>query len=162
MVKAIALPMLLPMALCHPALAGSVGPPAAEPLEEVIVHGRKLAELRKELHQAEDQFFSVFNSLNSDDDYDVRCGERAPVGSRIKRRVCEARFVGELSSMHAAAMMRGASAVAPAFMARMNRKERLLLDEMRRLVVAHPELQQALEEITRARIRVTTSRQQDW
>lgn len=152
--KTNALLILVSVFMCQPALGDSAEAPAAQRLEEVVVHGKKRAELRMDLHHAEDRFFEVFNSLNSDDDYDIGCDDRAPVGSRIKRRVCEARFVGELSSLAWSAVVRGSGAVAPAFMAQMSRKERLLVREMRELVVVHPELQQALEDVLRARGRI--------
>lgn len=59
-------------------------------LEEILVHGRRasLAELRQEMIRLEDQFYERYNALNADDLYDIHCAERAPTGSRIRRRYC--------------------------------------------------------------------------
>jgi len=48
--------------------------------------------LRQELYEAEENVYTVFNLLNSDDEYDVHRYREAPVGSHIKRRVCRPNF----------------------------------------------------------------------
>lgn len=138
-------------ALSQPAPGADAGATAGTRPEEVIVHGRRLVELRDEVRSAEDRFFSIYNSLNSNDDFDIHCEGRAPVGSRIKRRVCEAEFTGELGSMAWAAVIRGSHAVAPAFLTVMRRKERMLAADVRELVLRHPELLQALADVLDAR-----------
>jgi len=63
-------------------------------LEEVIVIGdRSLRSLRKEVYQAEDIKVELFNALNSTDEFDITCEYKAPLGSRIKRRVCDVGYM---------------------------------------------------------------------
>ncbi len=63
-------------------------------LEEIIVEGGSiLNSLRVEMMKAEDLKFEMYNSLNSTDDFDITCEWRAPMGSNIKRRVCEAGYI---------------------------------------------------------------------
>jgi hypothetical protein len=104
-----------------------------------------MAELRNERYRAEERVFSIFNSLNSDDAYDIHCEERAPIGSLIKERVCEANFVGVATAAEAYARRMGRTAV----MARplIIHKNKLLIAEMKTLADAHPELLEALESL---------------
>ena len=46
-----------------------------------------------EIVDEENKIFSMFNELNSDDDFDILCDNIAPTGSHIRQRVCEPRFV---------------------------------------------------------------------
>lgn len=63
-------------------------------LDEVIVTGdSSLSSLRMEVYMVEEYKYEIFNSLNSTDEFDITCEWRAPLGSRIKRRVCEAGYM---------------------------------------------------------------------
>ena len=64
-----------------------------ETMEEITVTGQKqIFSLRKQKIQAEDRAFGLYNELNSDDMYDIRCMMEAPIGSNIKRRMCLPNF----------------------------------------------------------------------
>ena len=70
-----------------------------EPIDNIVVSGQKSeAALRQELWKAEDDFYSLYNSLNDDGLYDVRCVDEAPIGSRIKVQVCRPVFVAKAMS----------------------------------------------------------------
>ena len=77
-------------------LAQTVARTTAE-TEEVIVSGRlsTLSDLRKAIVAAEDRLYNRFNALNDDWQYDIDCEVRAPKGTRIKTRICQARYVTE-------------------------------------------------------------------
>ena len=65
-----------------------------EAIEDIVVASQKsTADLRRDLFQSEDDFYSLYNKLNDDNQYDVRCFYEAPTGSRIKNHVCRAVFV---------------------------------------------------------------------
>ncbi len=65
-----------------------------EQLEEIIVVGEPtLRFLREDVYRTEDRFYELFNSLNEGKQFDVHCRYKRPVGSHIRRRVCEANFV---------------------------------------------------------------------
>jgi hypothetical protein len=67
------------------------------PTEEVIVTApRSLRAMRAAIEEAEDFAYSMFNELNTDDDYDIICHREEPTGSRISYRNCRARFVDRL------------------------------------------------------------------
>jgi hypothetical protein len=66
--------------------------------EEVIVRGRRLGELRFEIEQARIRAYDIFNEINSDDDFDVRCQDKSRSGTRMPQQVCRARFEDRISS----------------------------------------------------------------
>ena len=59
---------------------------------EIVVIGQKsLAEIRRDVFEAEEDFYALFNKLNDEKDYDVRCFYEKPTGTRIKNHVCRAK-----------------------------------------------------------------------
>lgn len=79
-----------------PAAAASTASTSEAPLEEldeILVRGRSLI---REIADAEDGFFKLFNNLNKDDDYDTSCVYLAlDAGSQIKSRTCIPGFVAD-------------------------------------------------------------------
>ena len=72
-------------------------------IENVVVVGQKsLAELRRDVYRAEEDFYSVYNKLNDDKEYDVRCFYETPTGTHLKNHICRAKFVSKAYSDHAA------------------------------------------------------------
>lgn len=60
-------------------------------LDEIIATGERLA---RRIADAEDEFFKLYNTLNSDEDYRMDCGTRAlHSGSLIQVRICVPGFV---------------------------------------------------------------------
>jgi hypothetical protein len=66
--------------------------------DEVIVRGRRLTELRFEVQEAREHAYAIFNEINSDDDFDVRCRDERRYHSRAKRRVCRAQFENRIAA----------------------------------------------------------------
>ena len=127
-------------------------------LEEVTVYGHlPLTTLRFEVYRAEDNYFASFNELNSKDEFDIYCRWEAPTGTRIKQRQCRARFYAELE-YQAARQWRQGSGIPPqqwlaSQQALIEDKARRLNEEMRRLVIEHPQLFDALNEFDAAKER---------
>jgi hypothetical protein len=75
--------------------AAAAQPPAApdEELAEILVRGKSLS---REISEAEDAFFAVYNKVNKNDAFSITCGD-APMnpGSMIKLRACLPGFVVE-------------------------------------------------------------------
>ena len=146
-------------------------------LEEITVYGEKsLLDLRSDFYDAQDNFFSVFNSLNSDDDLNIECAFLTPVGQRRRYRVCAPRFseraqaeasASFLLSMHLARVQRespdfnqaSSSAFPNNYWAR--KMEKILWEEMETLLADKPELQEALSELVDARNSYESARQGD-
>ena len=65
----------------------------AEPLEEIIVYGKKnIVRMRNEVYHAEDDFYALFNEINLDDDYDVECVPLFRIQALRRVRECKAGF----------------------------------------------------------------------
>jgi hypothetical protein len=82
------------------ALAQEVATPSPAPqpqdrgvLEELVVPGRRPENLRVEIERLEVAVYQRFNALNTNDEYDIHCVERAPTGSNIPQRTCAPNFV---------------------------------------------------------------------
>jgi len=70
-----------------------------EAIENIVVASQKsLKGLRQDLWRSEDDFYSLYNKLNDDNLYDVRCVYKAPTGSRIKNQVCRPVFLSKAIS----------------------------------------------------------------
>lgn len=80
---------------------------ASDEVEELIVRGRKPAELRAAVEAARVRVYDVFNALNSDDAFDVQCRREASTGRRMKRQVCRPRFKDDISNAAAKAFVNG-------------------------------------------------------
>lgn len=62
--------------------------------EEITVTGQKLfIVLKQQIEEAEDHMYGLFNDMNEDDRYDIHCTWEAPLGTRIRQRVCRPEFV---------------------------------------------------------------------
>jgi hypothetical protein len=75
----------------QPAVPVAPPAPAASPteiIEEVVVQGTRLYELREAIVVAENRFFARYNELNKVDDFDIECELTAPTGSKLKQRGC--------------------------------------------------------------------------
>ncbi|MGI9222468.1 MAG: hypothetical protein ACR2QS_15685 [Woeseiaceae bacterium] len=59
----------------------------------VVASTKSKAELRRELWRAEKDFYSIYNDLNEEKIYDVRCTKDAPTGSVIKVQTCRPKFI---------------------------------------------------------------------
>jgi hypothetical protein len=74
--------------------AGAAPSPTSEELpelDEIIATGERLA---RRIADAEDEFFKLYNTLNTDEDYRMDCGTRSMhSGSLIQVRVCVPGFV---------------------------------------------------------------------
>lgn len=71
---------------------------ASEQAEEIVVRGRRLADFRVEVEQARVRAYDIFNEINSDDEFDVRCVHEKTTGTRMRQQVCRARFEDRISS----------------------------------------------------------------
>jgi hypothetical protein len=124
-----------------------------EAIEDIVVVGQKsMGHLRREVYQAEEAFYSLYNDLNDDRDYDVNCFYEKPTGTNIKNHVCRARFISEAYSAHAARnrndMTRMANQDAnPALV----QKTAKFQEKLETLIASDPELQAALIRYNTAR-----------
>jgi hypothetical protein len=118
-------------------------------IDNVVVTGQKsTGDLRRELWDAEDDFYSLYNKMNDENKYDVRCIKRAPVGSRIKNHTCTPVFLTRAiddGKVTTATNIQTDPVIADD-MARFREK-------MNTLIAADPELQAAVSAFNTARAR---------
>lgn len=82
--------------------------PVRELPEEVIITGNQpLKQLKRQIEQAQDQMFGLFNELNDDDRYDIKCREEKPLGTRISQRVCRPVFLSSSMEQNGKAFLQG-------------------------------------------------------
>jgi len=141
--------LVLPVSgVCQSESVQAEEPPG--PIEEVIVRGSKsIIDRKHEMYEAEEALYGLFNSLNTDDDFDIRCFKEAPTGSHIKRRVCRTNFVTRLIREETYKMMSGGIFVYPA--AEINKMNELMLADMTEKALEHPAVRNALVKYTEAK-----------
>jgi hypothetical protein len=76
------------------AYAVDATPDSAKPTEEVSVeaHKLKLYRLRMEINKAVDNFYDVFNKVNTEPEYETHCSDERRATSYTVHHVCTARF----------------------------------------------------------------------
>ena len=123
---------------------------ASEEIEEIVVYGSKtLGNLRDQMHRAEVKVFDLYNSFNDDDEYNIHCRRVAPIGTRIKKRVCKPNYVLDLVAKETGAFWGGLPFVYPSALIR--RKDEILQAKMEALLMERPDLVNALNEFTIAK-----------
>lgn len=135
-------------------------------LEEITVRGRRSrAAYRDALDTARVRVYDLFNEINSDDAFDVRCQYESTTGSRFRQHVCRPRFKTDISNSAArewrAALIsacpsgvtqecifseaaQNAMSSAQSEESRDAYMQRRFTREMERLVLESPELRQAM------------------
>ena len=74
--------------------------------EEVVVRGRRIGELRAEIEVARRRAYDIFNEINTNDEFDVRCRKESKPGSNVPAQTCRARFEYDISADAASEYMR--------------------------------------------------------
>jgi hypothetical protein len=117
-----------------------------EIVEDIVVVAQKSqSDLRREVYEAEEHFYSVYNDLNDDKDYDVRCFYEKPTGTNIKNHVCRARFVTKAYERYARRNRNDLSRVANQSAIPVPAEQTARYQEiMETLIAANPQLQEAL------------------
>jgi hypothetical protein len=130
--------------------------------EEIIVYGKtNIIILRNALYRAQENFFDLYNSLNSHPQFDVECKKRQKsISERRKEHRCAPSFALEYEAWVAARFMRGmgrgyAGMLDPAFVnleyqALVRAKEKEMWAEIAELIETNPEFQDEIKELFRA------------
>jgi len=94
---------LLPLLLAALALPLAASAQDDEATEEIVVVGDKsIGQLRREVYEAEEEFYDLYNALNDDPEYDVKCFYETSTGTHVKNHVCRAKFITDSYAKHAA------------------------------------------------------------
>ena len=109
-------------------------------MEEIeVIAKAQLDSLRLQLYNAEINVYDIFNELNDDNEFDVDCEDKAPVGSHIKQRFCQPRFIEDL--YNEAFRERNSNRISKS---QLRRKQEEMAEIMETLANDSPELMQAL------------------
>jgi hypothetical protein len=140
---------------------------AVDPVEEIavdeeitVVGQRSLGQLRLEVQLARERVYGLFNSLNSDDEFDIHCRNAPRTGTRIPRRVCRPQYANDATSeagsefvltrllncyrLSAEACLGLASARAAVPVSLVPVKDRQLAEEVERVARENAEFRQAI------------------
>ena len=145
---------LVPIGLCQTTPEQESEQASSDTMEEIVVYGDKsIVLLRREFHRAEENFFDVFNSLNSTDEFDIKCEYVVDLGSRRRHHLCMSKFARKAEYWATQDMLAGAG-MAMDFpnwnlnTAKLNKQDELLWQEMSSLLSEHLELQKAFNDLT--------------
>src|SRR5882672_4227370 len=69
--------------------------------DEIVVRGKRPGDLRLAVESAREHAYDVFDEINSNNDFDVHCGDEKRTFSRMKRRVCHAQFENRIQAQAA-------------------------------------------------------------
>jgi hypothetical protein len=118
------------------------------PDEEVtVVAPRSPDALRRELEQAREDLYALFNELNTDDRYDIVCKREQVLGTLIRRQVCMTVSERKAYSDAAALYVLSGAALDPTAGIANSGKE--LAARMVALIDGHPDLRRAVEDYAR-------------
>lgn len=130
------------------ATPGAASPDSTTVDEEIIVRGFSYGELRAQIRLAQEAVYARFNDINSDDAFDITCKDEYRVASHIKQQSCVSNSWREQNANMARAtlaQMRGEYDVGPATYRGIQLvMQKRLADEMRRLAVVDPQLEEAV------------------
>ena len=123
---------------------------AQEEIEEIIVIGEKsLRSFRNQWVIAEDNFYDMYNSLNEDNEYDVICRMRSPIGSLIKKRECIPAFTVMKTAGLVKSLMFGVPY--PSGELSILKKKNIFHEKMKTITEANPILLETLIELSNAK-----------
>lgn len=100
---------VLPIAAIASQRDDAVRSPAGDAIEEVVITGKTIGEMRRDIERAEDRFYNAYNELNPDRRFNVNCRLEARTGSRILGHLCTASFFEDAQGEEARAFLRGES-----------------------------------------------------
>lgn len=119
-------------------------PVSDEVIDEIIVEGRRsLNSIQRDINKADDTLYNLFNSLNSDNKYDIYCKNEIRTGTRIKSdRICRPKFERDLI-IDTQVEARGNSGINLP-MVEIRRHRAVMREKMLSLAAENPELSEAI------------------
>ena len=115
----------------------------SQTVDEIVVYGTPaLLGMHNKLRVAEDEFFNMFNELNTEDELDVVCRQVKKTGTRISERVCQARILDEITADYRRRVYQGLPT--RAVQTQLNEARERVLRRQEALVNANPKLYEAL------------------
>lgn len=140
--------------ICQAESDSQTKPEPAEIADEIVVFGKSnIINLRYEIYRAREDFLEVFNSLNTNEDFNFDCDTKIPVGRGSRVQVCKPKYLERYERWA------GYSGMSRWHQNRIEEKAALMEEEMIALVHKHPELHRALRNFLEAQTAFATERQ---
>ena len=133
-----------------------------EAVEEITVYGeRSIIVLRKEFELAQENMFELFNTLNSDDEFDIECEYEQRLGSRRWHHVCTPKFATRrILDEGAGKMVWNHRDSEPRLVShRALKMNEMLWEEMATLINESPELREAFMDLSEAKNAIEAERE---
>jgi hypothetical protein len=115
---------------------------------------KSLDSLREEFYGAENDFYGLFNSINSSDDFDVDCRDEVPFGRKDKVHACKADFLrkyeAKLASFYSRRMS-GVGAKSPPDADEVDAKQEQLRNEISAAISGNAEVQKSYARLVDAK-----------
>lgn len=144
---ALALILSLPASVLAQTAPAAQARASERPQESSIISQKSTESLEKDIRVAEDHAYGLFNKLNDDNDYDIRCEKEFRTGTTIGQRVCKPNFLRNSNSRNARsdlADMRGEGAVRTSpVQPELEFRYPQLKEKMQALAAKNPELKKA-------------------
>lgn len=136
--------LMMTLALASMSQAAPIGA-KAQASSEAAAEGtenqkKSLNQLRRERDEAEANFFAVFNTINSTDEYDVKCKYETSLATRRKQQVCTPKFAKKIRANATSDMMTEGQWDAPSPPgSRLQKQKESMRQEMTELLSTHEE-----------------------
>ena len=113
---------------------------------------KSLSAMRREVWKFEEDFYAIYNEMNDEKEYDVRCFYETPTGSRIKNHICRANFITNAYSASAVRKRSNANRRANADDdPQIAAKKAVFEEKLQSYIGENPELQNAFVKYSTAR-----------
>lgn len=117
-----------------------------EPMEEITVIGqRTIATLRIQIDMAADRMIDIFNELNTDDLYDIKCHRVAAVGTHIRNQTCAPAYYDKTEAYMSQLSFMGVGIGASYLNAKLAHYNPIMGQKFKQLVYENQELFDALK-----------------
>jgi len=83
------------------------------PLSGTAFSAETPSSLRKQIAKTEQEFFALYNTLNTDRQYDMLCKMDRATGTTLAKRVCQPRYVETVQRDHASERVQAAARGGP-------------------------------------------------
>ena len=134
--------LLLSTLLTQPSIAAE---DETLPEEITVEASRDRINLQLQVDEAENQFYALFNELVDDEDFRIECKYEKVVGSLIKNRICQTKYMRDELSTAATLSLSGIDYM---ISARLTEKNTQLREKARELLVNNPEFRNAAENLS--------------
>jgi len=144
---------LAPVGTCGAVPTGENAQTSTEVSEEGTKSEKKtLNQLRRERDKAEQNFFAIFNTINSTDEYDVKCKYESSLATRRKRQVCTPKFAKKIRANATSDMMTEGQWDAPSPPGSLLAKQKeSMRQEMTELLSTHEEFRRVFNDFAFAK-----------